>query len=568
MWQKLLRQFENTSRTSTYIDKLKDAMRLAREYKHEFYLNKLSQLNQKIVKQQIDVLQSWCQFGLRKAWLYYADMEGSLQEISCDWSPNELQNLSVFNPPRELTKGESKDTIEKRAKLMSYLVSMGGELNKNISLTYLSPKTQCSTFNEHWVKDTAEDANQEMRQIVNAQVALNEIETNNPNFFQSLIEAQRIGNIIKTIDSSTSSSDKRVQDFRDVLFQTERAIFGASRDDIKEQLALMIDAFVKNPTANLTSHLNISLTGPPGVGKTTMAKYIGKIMSLLGLLVKGDSVSTHTRATMVAQFIGQTAPKVESILTSNLEGVVFIDEAYALAQASGSSAEAKFDQYGEEALNTIVDFLGKYAGQICIIAAGYKQEMQTFFFGPNEGMARRFKWHWDLPPFSSAELFCIITLQLQSLDSQCRKRSYVRETIDDFVSQQGQLLLNSVLHDETSLGNFGFRSYFQNEGGDAEKIAANISAAFYELGKRQLNDRQMLQVLWNYIKQRDGSVFVQRGLPQKYPAKFIDISNVDLQPSGQYATIINTSNNATVSQISLVKVQKCDFAQKDFKPQC
>lgn len=555
--------------------KLKNAMNVARATKFAFYTQKLIDVNNTIIKEQTKLLQSWCQFGMRKAWLYYVDGTGALKDISADWHERELFEMPQMTTFREseLTAKLSAEEKAKRLVLLDYLRSMGimndddanAEAKKRV-LGYLTIKTQCDSFSQHWIKDASREADRMQRQIVSDQTALHEIEETNQNFFAALIESQRITQIIESIKAMPSVED-RFNAFVAAIRAMNQGIYGESRKPFKDQIANIVYAFVADPNGFKQSHLSISLTGPPGVGKTTVATYVGKILSLLGVLVKGTNISTHTRASMVGQYVGQTAAKVKAILRSNIEGIIFIDEAYALTQASGGTDSGdRLDQFGVEALNEIVGFLDKYKGQICIIAAGYKDEMKTYFFDVNPGMERRFKWFWDLPPFSTQELFCVAAVQLQSYDGKCAQRPTVRATMDAMVSAEGQLVLSSVLSDTTSLGQaFGLRDYFQNEGGDMENIAANIASSYYSLGSRQLSHDRIMQILWTFIKTRDGHVNLQRGLPAKRPPVFDMVSTVQLmKPDAQHYVIVGSAAAVPVPikiTIAVKEPTNCNFPQ-------
>ncbi|MBV8167556.1 MAG: AAA family ATPase, partial [Alphaproteobacteria bacterium] len=141
-------------------------------------------------------------------------------------------------------------------------------------------------------------------------------------------------------------------------------------------------------------------TGPPGVGKTEVARALGEIYRSLNVLRKGHLVETD-RSGLVASYIGQTAPKTLDKCKEALDGILFIDEAYALA-GSGND-------YGREAIDTLLKFMEDNRDRLVVIVAGYPSEMQRFI-GANPGLASRFTKTIAFPPYSANELVAILRL--------------------------------------------------------------------------------------------------------------------------------------------------------------
>jgi SpoVK/Ycf46/Vps4 family AAA+-type ATPase len=138
-------------------------------------------------------------------------------------------------------------------------------------------------------------------------------------------------------------------------------------------------------------------TGPPGVGKTEVARLIGEVFRTLKVLRKGHLVETD-RASLVAGYIGQTAIKTLDKCKEALDGILFIDEAYGLAANPGLGAD-----YGKEAIDTLLKFMEDNRDRVVVIVAGYRNEMRHFI-DSNPGMASRFSKTLDFPSYSSAEL--------------------------------------------------------------------------------------------------------------------------------------------------------------------
>ena len=156
--------------------------------------------------------------------------------------------------------------------------------------------------------------------------------------------------------------------------------------------------------------LHMCFTGSPGTGKTTVAMHMGEMLRELGYLRKGQLVSV-TRDDLVGQYVGHTAPKTKEVLKRAMGGVLLIDEAYYLYRPENER------DYGQEAIEILLQFMEAHREDLVVILAGYADRMDVFFRS-NPGMASRVAHHIDFPDFSLDELMQIATLMLEREEYQ------------------------------------------------------------------------------------------------------------------------------------------------------
>ncbi len=167
----------------------------------------------------------------------------------------------------------------------------------------------------------------------------------------------------------------------------------------------------------------MSFTGNPGTGKTTVALRMAQILHRLGYVRKGHMVAV-TRDDLVGQYIGHTAPKTKEVLKKAMGGVLFIDEAYYLYRPENER------DYGQEAIEILLQVMENQRDDLVVILAGYKDRMDAFFRS-NPGLSSRIAHHLDFPDYLPQDLEAIAQRMLEQM--QYRLSDSAAAALHDYI---------------------------------------------------------------------------------------------------------------------------------------
>ncbi len=226
-------------------------------------------------------------------------------------------------------------------------------------------------------------------------------------------------------------------------------------------------------------------TGPPGTGKTTVARILGRIFAALGLLVRPEVIEAH-RADLVGDHLGSTAIKTNKLVDSAIGGVLFIDEAYSLINSGYTGGDA----FGAEAVQTLLKRAEDDRDRLVVVLAGYPGDMDRFLRS-NPGLGSRFSTRVTFPSYSARDLTQIAVLLAEQAGDMFEPAA--ERTLAEIFGRAVQ----SGRIDELGNGRFA-RSLFERacayrdvrvvrlgEGATAEDLttltAADVYAAFDEL---------------------------------------------------------------------------------------
>ena len=223
----------------------------------------------------------------------------------------------------------------------------------------------------------------------------------------------------KTVTEVNLKEDFQASGVADILAELDNSLIGLKpvKTRIKETASLLLvdKAREKLGLVNESPTLHMSFSGNPGTGKTTVALKMANLLFRLGYVRKGHLV-TVTRDDLVGQYIGHTAPKTKEVLKKAMGGVLFIDEAYYLYRPENER------DYGQEAIEILLQVMENNRDDLVVILAGYKDKMDKFFES-NPGFRSRIAHHIEFPDYSNNELLEIAEVMVTSMNYEFNEES-------------------------------------------------------------------------------------------------------------------------------------------------
>jgi len=196
-------------------------------------------------------------------------------------------------------------------------------------------------------------------------------------------------------------------------------------ENIKHQVFDVLCYYLQGLDDSVDDMLHTVIDGPPGVGKTEMAKILANLYQKMGKIPTNQFVSVK-RSDLIGGYLGQTAMKTQQALDKAKGGVLFIDEAYSIGDI-----ESGKDSYSAECINTINAHLSEKKGEMICIIAGYKDSLDKMFFSQNEGLKRRFPYRFSIEPYNAGELQEIFSKQV--LESKWRMN--IKKELEEFFKE-------------------------------------------------------------------------------------------------------------------------------------
>lgn len=346
---------------------------------------------------------------------------------------NEDQRLEVVNARYLFLKLSTEKFYEEKAPVERLKEHREQAAKKNI---IKETKEKEEEIKERTIFDYTDEELQQLQKMGKLKISTPAIERLKKEQQEAMkkLQDERLEQIKKEINKINHA--KKLQELLDEL----NGLVGL--ENVKSEIQSLINLIkVKKmresydmPSMNVSYHM--VFTGNPGTGKTTVARLVAKIYKELGILSKGQLVEVD-RAGLVAGYVGQTAIKVQEVAEKAMGGILFIDEAYALSNKKDAN------DFGGEAIDTLVKIMEDHRDDLVVIVAGYKNEMEEFLKA-NTGLISRFNKFIDFKDYTTDELMMILDrlLHKSGLCMSTEAAEQVRVEIEKLSEEQKFLFGN------------------------------------------------------------------------------------------------------------------------------
>ena len=250
--------------------------------------------------------------------------------------------------------------------------------------------------------------------------------------------------------------------------------YAAAAPSALESVCKIVLAFLTNPLCLQNRFINLMVLGSPGTGKTTICEKIADV--LVAARIVNSPLSTKSKADFIGTHLGETAPRTNEALRTNLDGVTFIDEAYDLTSLDPERGEV--DAYGQEFAGALVAFMTRFKGLYCMIVGGYTGKMRDQFLRGNDGLDRRFPYRFHMADVTPSNFVGIVARQVR------RHMGYTQEEesaaaaaggADANLTARAQRYLEGLVARTRAEGGARLRALFANQAGSATNLGEFIA---------------------------------------------------------------------------------------------